>query len=251
MSCKVIAVGNLKGGTGKSTVAVNLASSLSAKSKVLLIDCDAQGTAGDWATRGLLPVRVIHQPLEATEKAAQKQWTATVIKYKAEYDFIVLDLPPHIGATLSLALLVSEHFVVPVTASGADLKATAKALELMRETRKLRGDDLPRCLIVPSRVDRRTASGREIEAILHDFGEPVAPAIGQRSAHVDAFSAGEWIGTYAPRSSAHDEIEAVAAILKRAKHGQQEARVITGKFDASGTRDREGDSPSLTATANK
>jgi chromosome partitioning protein len=68
---------------------------------------------------------------------------------------------------------------------------------------------------VPSRVDRRTSAGREVEAVLHDMGEPVAPAVIQRAAHVDAFSAGQWIGAYAPRSTGHVEIQALAALVRR------------------------------------
>jgi chromosome partitioning protein len=56
--------------------------------------------------------------------------------------------------------------VVPVTPSGADLIATSKAFDLLREARTVRQDRKPACLMVPSRVDRRTAAGREIEAAL-------------------------------------------------------------------------------------
>ena len=51
--------------------------------------------------------------------------------------------------------------------------------------------------------------------MLHDLGEPVAPAVIKRAAHVDAFSAGQWIGAYAPRSAGHVEIQALAALVRR------------------------------------
>jgi chromosome partitioning protein len=54
---------------------------------------------------------------------------------------------------------------------------------------------------VPSKVDRRTAVGREIEATLHKMGEPVGPAIGARAAFVDSATAGAWIGAYAARTA--------------------------------------------------
>ena len=221
MGAKIIAIGNLKGGTGKSTLAVNLTCALAngAKTKAVLIDADSQGTATDWAARGRLPVTVEAMPFEPeTDKAdGDGAWLQAVNGLAATNDFVVLDLPPHLGTSIVLALVAADLFVVPVTPSGADIKATSKAIDLLRQARAVRGNGKPNCLLVPSRVDRRTAAGKEIEAVLHDFGEPVAPAIGQRSAHVDAFTAGEWIGTYAPRTTAHDEIQALTAIIRRAK----------------------------------
>ena len=53
MTNRIIAVGNLKGGTGKSTIAVNLACRLAEKQRsVLLIDADPQGTAAAWLRDG-------------------------------------------------------------------------------------------------------------------------------------------------------------------------------------------------------
>src|SRR5258708_8303997 len=64
----VVAVVNLKGGCGKSTIAVNLACELaSGGDSVLLLDNDAQGTASHWLSHGRLPVRGEFMPLETDE----------------------------------------------------------------------------------------------------------------------------------------------------------------------------------------
>src|SRR5262252_677631 len=61
----VIAVLNLKGGCGKSTIAINLACELAgASDSVLLLDNDAQGTASHWLSHGRLPVQGQFMPLE-------------------------------------------------------------------------------------------------------------------------------------------------------------------------------------------
>jgi len=222
MAC-VIAVGNLKGGVGKSTVAVNLACETSSQRRaVILVDADAQGTASYWLGLGRLPIRGEAMPLEHQRDA--DRWIRRVIALRDETELVVIDLPPHIGAATEAALVIADLFVVPVTASGADILATEKALALLKEARQVRGDGKPACLVVPSKVDRRTAAGREVEEALKQLGEPIAPAICQRTAFVDSFSAGEWIGDFAPESVATTEIEALAERVRRALKWRREER---------------------------
>lgn len=207
----IVAVGNLKGGVGKSTLAVNLACELAASRKVFLVDADAQATAAEWMAGGVLPIKGEALPLDDGRKAAA--WIKRV--RAADADLVLIDLPPHTGAATAAALIVADLFLVPVAPSGLDLRAAAKALDLLREARQARGQGQPRALLVPSRVDRRTGAGREIEAALHEMGEPVGPAIGHRAAFVDSATARDWIGAFAPRSVAHQEVQALAAVVDR------------------------------------
>ncbi len=204
----IIALANLKGGVGKSTLAVNIAGALSPK--VALVDADPQATATAWAEAGNLPFQVITAPLSGQNV---KGWIETVLGIEAAH--IVIDLPPMLGDATAAALAICDLAVVPVSPSGADLRATNRAVELITEARAARGDGKPRALIVPSKVDRRTAAGAEIEAVLHDYGEPVGPVVSQRIAHSDAFTAGQWIGDYAKGSAAHAEIKALAGVIKK------------------------------------
>ena len=156
----LIAVGNLKGGTGKSTIAVNLACALAeGGASVILVDADGQGTAIDWHAGNRLPVPVEALPLGG-ERDAQK-WVARVLRLKATVEHVVVDLPPQVGSGIASALLIADLFVVPVSPSGVDLRATGKALDLLRRARAVRGAAKPACMLVPSRVDRRTAVGRQ------------------------------------------------------------------------------------------
>lgn len=209
----VIALANLKGGVGKSTLAVNLAGALAPQS--VLLDADPQGTALAWAEAGELPFPVIAAPLEGVSLEA---WIASALAQEAP--FVVVDLPPMLGAATAAALAVSDVVCVPVTPSGADLQATARAMDLVQDARDARGDGLPRVVMIPSKVDRRTAAGGEIEAALIDFGELVGPVIAQRVAHADAFAAGQWIGGYAPGSAAHADVKALAGVVKKLTKGK-------------------------------
>lgn len=214
----LIAVGNLKGGTGKSTIAVNLACALAeAGHRTLLLDADSQGTTSCWHEKGQLPVKLAKLPLNIGQDTSG--WVAEVLSLKARADRLIVDLPPQMGAGLASALLIADLFLVPVTPSGIDLSATGYALDVLQRVRMVRGPAKPACMLVPSRVDRRTAIGRGIQTSLARFGLTIGPPIRQRSVHVQAFDTGRWIGDQAPKSSAlsefrvlRDQVDAELAI---------------------------------------
>ncbi len=231
---QIIAVANLKGGVGKSTIAVNLASSLAADgASAAIIDADSQGTASFWEMQGHLPIAARAPPLEeAAERGLISRLVSTeasrervrIEDWKAALtgggeDYLVIDCPPHVGLATRAALALADLVVVPVTASTADVAATAPALHLIRKARDQRPDKGPKCLIVPSKVDRSTATGRSIEIILKRFGETVGPAICQRVAFADSVAFGQWIGSYAKGSAADLEIRDLTAAVKRALAG--------------------------------
>jgi chromosome partitioning protein len=164
----IIALANLKGGVGKSTLAVNIAGALAPKSA--LLDADPQATATAWAEAGNLPFPVTESALTGANVEA---WIDAALRIDAAY--VVIDLPPMLGDATAAALAIADLAVIPVTASGADLKATNRAIELIAAARESRGDGKPAVLMVPSKVDIRTAAGAEIQAVLHDYGEPVGP----------------------------------------------------------------------------
>ena len=70
-------------------------------------------------------------------------------------------------------------------------------------------------LIVPNRVDRRTTEGRDLVTELGKFGEPVGPALADRSAYVRAFNTGDTVGAFAPGSAADLEVKALADDVER------------------------------------
>jgi len=204
---QVIGVIGRKGGCGKTTIAVHLAAELATKRRtVAVVDADTQGSATYWAEPGNLPVPVLHYPLEHAREI--QAWSRRVRDVDA--DIVVLDAPPHLNEALGGVIGLSDLAVIPCAPSGLDLIATAETVGLVREIRDERGGDRPHILLVPTKVDRRTVSGRDLAGALKDMGEAVGPDVGQRTAFSDAFNAGQWVGAYAPHSRAHQDIVGLA-----------------------------------------
>ena len=198
----VLGVCGRKGGSGKTTVAVHLAAELATRGqRVVLIDCDPQGSAKHWSAPGQLPMPVQHRPIDPAKVAA---WSQAVRSIAA--DVVVLDSPPHLDAALGGVIGLADVAVVPCGPSGLDLIATAETVALVREIREARGGGKPVIALVPNRVDKRTASGRQLTGALEDMGELVAPSIHARTALADSFNLCSWVGAYAPGSTAHKEI---------------------------------------------
>lgn len=209
---RIVAVANLKGGSGKSTLAVNLAC-LAARdhAPVLLVDADPQGTAAAWLDPGELPEGLGVETLPITDDPAT--WAGRLFSAAHAHARIVIDLPPQLGPGIEAALGLVDALVIPVTPSAIDLRATAKTLRRLKVTQRARGGR-PVCLLVPNRVDQRTAAGRAIQQALRDLDFNVAPPVGQRASHAMAFAARQWIGAHSPGSPALREMAAVAAELE-------------------------------------
>lgn len=198
---RTVAVVSLKGGTGKTSLALHLAGELGAT----VADCDPQGSASQWAESGDLEFPVV--PLEAGRGAARFQAALETI----DAETVVLDCPPELAETAMLAALLADLLLIPATPSALDLWAAQRAVALAQEAREERGDSLPLVSLVPSRLISRTKLAAELPDTLKAFGEPVAPAITQRVAVAAASVEG---GLVSPKSPAGREFAALARHVK-------------------------------------
>lgn len=125
---KIIAVINEKGGTGKSTIATNLATALHRSGKkVVLVDADPQGTARDW--RDASPEGADLPPVVAIDRAQLLQGSLQTL---ASSDFVVIDGPAKANDMAAAIIRVSHVALIVIQPSGADLWASAATVKLVR-----------------------------------------------------------------------------------------------------------------------
>ena len=207
---KLIGLASTKGGVGKSTIALNLAAVLSRDgAKVVVLDADPAGHAVAVSEIGALPFPVKALLLEEVEAKAVAAWTKAVRSQDA--DFVIIDAPGALGAAFGAVVAIVDVALIPTGASMLDIRGAAETVGIVRRHRKAGGRGRPDILVVPSRVDRRTGSGRDVVGTLAGLTEPVSPAISLRAVVADALSAGEAVPADSPSGQ---EFAALAAAVR-------------------------------------
>src|SRR3954467_4915007 len=113
-----IAVSNLKGGVGRSTVSLNLATCLHrAGHKTLIVDADPQATCRTWSAKAS---ELGHEgpPVVGIEGKSLRRDLARV---SDGFDVVVIDSPPRMGVEARAAMLASDAVILPVTPGAADI----------------------------------------------------------------------------------------------------------------------------------
>ncbi|AYH43374.1 ParA family partition ATPase [Azoarcus sp. DN11] len=181
---KVIALLSQKGGSGKTTVTMQLAAALVLRGyRVAVADLDPQESATRWAESAPadapFPARML-RPLGDTEEIRQTLWPAT-----REVDFILFDCPPSIEHPHTVsALELCDFAIVPVVPSPTDLWST-RAIEKVILNR-IGSGQLQRAALLPNRV-MRTALAADVLEVMRDFSLPVLDAaLSQRSAYAQS-----------------------------------------------------------------
>ena len=132
---KIIALLNEKGGSGKSTAAINIACCLHRQGKnVVLGDADPQGTTRDWRESrpegADLPEVVVFDRPEGLVSGIKT----------LNADYLVIDTPAKAEKMAANVVRVSHVAIIPVQPSGADVWASAAAVKLIKSKRDVGGE---------------------------------------------------------------------------------------------------------------
>lgn len=135
----VVVIGGSKGGTGKTTVAINLAViSVNEGKKTLLIDTDRQQTATDWVNSrddkidkqikdGLIPIKRL-PCIQKYGAHVHKEITS----FRESYDHIIVDAGGFDSYELRSSMLAADRFYAPLKASQNDIWALSNLLEIIK-----------------------------------------------------------------------------------------------------------------------
>lgn len=203
-----IAFQNLKGGTGKTTSAVTLASILSSRGRrVLLVDMDAQGNVKEhfglshpYTVYDLLveetPVEkctvnvregldclISDATLAACEsllitRPRREEALRLSLQHIDKYDFALIDCPPSLSILNQNALVFADEIVIPVSMDFLALIGAGQVMEHLALIEKYFEKKIEVLGVLPTFFDRRTSMSQQVyDALREKYGERVWPPI--------------------------------------------------------------------------
>lgn len=202
----VITVAQQKGGTGKTTLAANLAVALASSRRVALLDIDPQKSLGRW--HSLRCERLAQAAALAFSDLSGWRLPAELDRLKREHDVVLIDSPPQLDTDARVAVRAADLVLVPIQPSMPDIWAAEGTLKLAAEERR------PAHLM----FNRTPPTSKLREAIAADLAARRLPvlrsALGNRAGIAHAFAAGLGVTEAAPRSTAAAELRALLAELQ-------------------------------------
>jgi chromosome partitioning protein len=195
---QTILVANPKGGSGKTTLATNIAGWLAGKrQRVALGDTDPQRSASDWLARrpALFP------PIGGITGELRKKELKDVAP-----EWLVIDSPAGLhGDALRDDIRRADVMLVPLAPSAFDMAATRRFLEMIADYKAVREEGIA-VGIVGMRVDARTRSAAELDAFLEKFDFPVVTHL--RDTQVYVYCARDGLSVFdLPRSRGEQDWE--------------------------------------------
>jgi len=184
----ILTVGNVKGGTGKTTLALNIAVARSlAGADVLLIDADSQRSALDFTN---LRTQNMGQPGYTAVALDGSDMRAQVRQLAPKYDEVIIDAGGRDSSSLRSSLLVSDYLLVPIQPRSLDLWAVEQTAALVSDAR-IMNPELA-AFVVINAADAQGLDNEQAADYVRDIKglDLLSPTVGRRKAFANAIAQG-------------------------------------------------------------
>jgi len=167
----VVLIGGSKGGTGKTTMVVNLAvESINRGKKTVIIDTDRQGSATDW--QALRQSKIERGDNLKSIPLFQKYGSSIrdEVQYLRQlFDHIIIDAGGYDSPELRSSLLIADKFYTPVPTGAPDIWGLSRLLDILEQARAIRPDIVAFPFINMAETNYRIKDDEEVrDAILED-----------------------------------------------------------------------------------
>jgi chromosome partitioning protein len=202
VSARVITISNLKGGTAKTTTAVNLASGLAflKNYRVLLVDFDPQGNASIsldvdietlrysvkdlltgkmtnpkyllWPKGSNLDILPANSALQDVEPElmvnvdGRTRLKERLAPFMDKYDYVIIDTPPSVGLFTQGPLITATDVIIPIDVGYFSIQGLRQLLEQIQKIRSHFNKDLRIAGILLTKFDSRTSLSKQVEGVL-------------------------------------------------------------------------------------
>ena len=207
----IIGVLSQKGGVGKTTLSLNIASHYAGQGrKVLLVDADPQGSALAWSSARDLP------PLFPVVGMAKPSLHRDLPAVAADYDVTIIDGAPRVNDLGRAAILASDLVLIPVQPSPFDVWAADDTVQLVQEAQQFK--EALKAAFAINRKIVNTAIGRDVAKAFDDAPFPVLPTtVCQRVLFAECAGQGLTVREINPNGEAAREIARLCASIEGAQ----------------------------------
>ena len=188
-----------KGGSGKTTLTVNLAAAAEAAGQIaLIIDTDPQATASQWGSwrNNRAPEVIDSAPPRIQHKVDQAKAQGAT--------FIIIDTPPHADSAASRAVEIADLVLIPCRPSAFDLAAIRTTISLIRLF------DKPAFVVFTAGPPNAPKIYQDAIDLVRGFGIEACPhLLPDRAVYRHASAAGASVLEFEPTGKATAEIDAL------------------------------------------